>query len=154
MELQELISMFMRAFPEEQRDLYFAMDSKYDINCMNKEFIRQLRIRDKSFKRYYYLLTFTLRKGVNEYDKIQNYIIQRLKAPALQIGKCHIVKEFTAKHIPHWHCAVISKKYLSKDRFKYYEKLYGFVDISKNHSQNYSTMMEYISKSSTPTEVV
>ncbi len=111
---------------------------------------------DSIKKRYYYLITFTLKPDIEEdrYKYIYKYIISRLQRTALQVEKAHIVEELTKKGIPHWHCSVVSKKYISKDRFKYYANKFGFVDISKNHSQNYKTMMDYISKEVIPIKIV
>ena len=73
---------------------------------------------------------------------------------ALQIEKAHIVKEYTKKNVPHWHASVISKRYISKDRFESYIKRFGNVDISKNHSHQYENMTKYMSKSDTPKLII
>jgi len=121
------------------------------------EIKRILNLRDHKNKRYYYLITFTIK----DYDKIdvmdsiiEKYIISRLRRTALQVEKAHIVKELTQNKVPHWHAAVKSKKYISKDRFKYYIKQYGNIDISKNHSQNYKTMLKYITKSNIAKQII
>ncbi len=114
---------------------------------------RYCKLMDSISKRYFYLMTFTLRDykpDIHDHTIIQRYIISRLQRSALQIVKSSLVMELTKKGVPHWHVAVISKKFISKDRFKYYTKKFGFVDISKNHSQNWDTMYKYIKKETEP----
>ncbi len=123
---------------------------------------RHFKQKKKEDKRFYYMITFTLdekkKEEINYKPKsdleMQKYIISRLRRKALKIEKAHIVKELTEAGVPHWHVAVKALKYISKDRFKYYIKLYGNIDISKNHSQNYETIIKYISKSDTPYQLI
>ncbi len=112
--------------------------------------------KDKINQRYYYLITFTLNEENKDIDPklVNQYIISRLAGSGLQIEKAHLVQEVTQQGRPHWHVAVIAKKYISKDRFKYYANKFGFIDISKNHSQNYDTMLKYISKSNTAKQII
>ncbi len=137
----------------------FMLDEIYGKGLM-KDFHdsmkRYVGLMDKIKLRYFYLITFTLKPGVPEdsYKLINKYIINRLQRSALSIEKADIVQEFTKKGVAHWHASVVSKKYISKDRFKYYENKYGFVDISKNHSQDYNTMYNYISKVNKPVKIV
>ncbi len=136
----------------------------YLINVFNKHRSQQfhmdvktyLRKQDNMNKRYYYLITFTLSDDNKDLDPklIKKYIISRLAGSALQVEKAHLVQELTEQGRPHWHASVISKKYISRDRFKYYTDKFGFVDISKNHSQNYQTMIKYITKSNEPDQII
>lgn len=118
--------------------------------------IKYCNIKDKNDKRYFYLITFTLNDENKDVDPkvVYKYIKNRLLRPALQAEKIHLVQELTQEGRPHFHASIKSKKFISKDRFKYYVKKYGFVDISKNHSQNYKTMLKYISKSNIPEELL
>ncbi len=102
-------------------------------------------------KRYYYMITFTLAKDYtkDEYLKIEKFIETQAFRPALQIEKAFIVKELTKKGRPHWHMSIVSTKILKKDRFNYYQNLYGTIDISKNRHNTDSEMMNYMSKSDT-----
>ncbi len=154
----------------EQVETFLKLDNKKDqedyywkeVICQNliKEFHQNIKIfmsrKDRKEKRYYYLITFTLSDEHKDDDPktVRKYIIKRLAGKALQIEKAHIVEELTQQGRPHWHASIIAKKYISKDRFKYYENKYGFIDISKNHSKNYDTMLKYISKSAEPTVIM
>ena len=96
MDLHEEMVSFIQATPEVQREIYYEMYPRFGILEMNKEFARCIKTKGKDDKKqYYYLLTFTLKGGITQYDDIQSYIIKRLRAPALLIKKCHIVKEYT-----------------------------------------------------------
>lgn len=142
--------------PEKQFEL-LAKQPDYSVNdYLNCAYHLDKKIKEykKNNKEYYYLMTFTLRHNILCENEVETYIIKRLKRKALKIVKAHIVKEYTKNNIAHWHVAVKSKKYISKDRFKYYTKLYGNIDISKNHSQNYDYIIEYISKSNIPKEII
>lgn len=156
--MEEIVKRFLEANPEERSKIYYIEIVKGNLmkefhTCMKK----LMKLRDRDERRYYYLLTFTLnpKLEVDETeDEIEKYIITRVKRKALKIVKAHIVKEYTKKGVAHWHVATKSKRYISKDRFKYFEKKYGFIDISKNHSQNYNFMMDYITKSNIPKEII
>ncbi len=112
--------------------------------------------KDYKNKEFYYLITFTLNEEHKNDDevKVYNYIKSRLQRPALQIIKSHLVIETTKQGTPHYHASVISKKFISKDRFKYYTKKFGFIDISKSHHKNYQTLLKYISKEALPHQII
>lgn len=97
---------------------------------------------------YFYLITFTLKQDYtpSEIDKIEAYIHKQFLRPALQIKNAYISKELTKNNRPHWHVAVESSKYIAKDRFDYYVKKYGFIDISKSYSQTLKNSITYIEK--------
>ncbi len=109
-------------------------------------------------KNYHYLITFTLKPNTSCDEEniklIQDYIISQLtQRPSLQIKEAHIVKELTKNNMPHWHCAVRTHKCIKKDRFNYYIKKYGFIDICKTHAQTLQESINYMSKSNTPTKL-
>ncbi len=112
--------------------------------------------RDYENKEFYYLITFTLNEEHKNDDevKVYNYIKSRLRRPALQIVKAHLVMEHTKQGIPHYHASVISKKFISKDRFKYYVKKFGYIDISKSHHKDYRILFKYISKEALPHQII
>lgn len=112
-------------------------------------------INSLDVKKYYYMITFTLKPGITTpSESIEEYIKKQFtERPALGISEAHIVQELTKNGTPHWHVAVISTKHISKDRFNYYTQLYGNIDISKNHSQKISETLNYLSKSGTPTRL-
>ncbi len=155
--MEKIVEDFL-ALKEPFQNLYY-MSEVFDKNkCreFHKEIKKLLLKQDNKNKRYYYLITFTLSDENKDADEVNvyNYIKSRLQRSALQVEKAHLVIEYTKQDRPHYHASVISKKYISKDRFKYYIKKYGFVDISKNHSQNYETMLKYITKSDIPEQII
>lgn len=105
---------------------------------------------------YCYLVTFTLRpEAVGNADEAEIYIKKQFTTrPSLQVREAHVVRELTKLQVPHWHVSVRTRIPLKKDRFQYYEKLYGRVDISKNKAQNLEDGLNYISKSNTPEKLV
>lgn len=112
-------------------------------------------------KRHYYLFTFTIDPKKHKlcddtYDKVQEYIIKQLKRKPLRICEAYLVREGgdeEAKHT-HWHASVTSEKPISKDRFNYYNKIYGNIDISKSKLQTNDEALDYISKRYAPSKVV
>ncbi len=155
---EQHVKEFLDIDNEEERTKYY-LDHIYRYNLYSEfhhEIKKYLAFQEIKLKRYFYMITFTLNDENKDQDekKIQKYIMSRVKRSALHVLKAHIVNEKTSKGTPHWHVAVESSKYISKDRFKYYTKQYGFVDISKNHSQNYETIMKYISKESKPIQFI
>lgn len=110
--------------------------------------------KSKQKKYYYYLITFTLKEDTNDEEKIHQYIKKQLQRKALKIVEAHLAKEYTKKGRPHWHASVKSEKYLAKDRFNYFVKKYGNIDISKNNSQTLEESINYINKSTTSEQIV
>lgn len=136
--------------PESQRPAYLL---KHLAQITPKAMQAYLLSRD--IKKYYYLVTFTIKpEHNNKSDQIEDYIKQQFtNRPALGVLEAHIVKELTKSGISHWHVALITSKHLAKDRFQYYTQLWGNIDISKNHSQNLNDSINYLSKSGTPTRL-
>ncbi len=156
--MEQIVDRFLEEKDKQkQTDIYLNEVFKLGLHKeFHKEIVKTLNLIDHNNKKYYYLITFTIDKTKYQVlDKIiEKYIISRLQRPALQVEKAHIVKELTQQGTAHWHASVIAKKYISKSRFKYYINKYGFVDISKNHSQKYETMIKYITKSNTAKQIV
>ncbi len=113
------------------------------------------KIRREEKKLYFYLVTFTLKPSVNNTDdKIGLYIRKQFEErPPLQIIEAYMVEEKTQNNIPHWHVAVSTNKPLKKDRFNYYIKKYGNIDISKTKAQTLLESINYISKEAIPTKL-
>ncbi len=111
-------------------------------------------LKNREQKRYRYLITFTLRKPCDDIPAISSYIKSQLKRKPLKIEEAHLVQELTKAGIPHWHASVITTKPLKKDRFNYYEKLYGHVDISSTLGTNIEETLNYISKDSLPIQII
>lgn len=104
-------------------------------------------------KKYVYLCTFTKKNAEDDDDEIEKYIKKQFKRKPLKVVEAYIVKEKTKADVSHWHVAVETEKPLKKDRFNYYIKKYGFIDISKNKEQNIDTTINYISKDILPTKI-
>lgn len=112
----------------------------------HKEYLLWLRSQPK---KYYYMITLTLRPEHHDnppIDGVEKYIQRLSRRRPLKFTKFAYSMEYTTKGVPHWHLIVICEKYLSLDRFTTYAEKYGFVDISKNHSQKWETMVTYITK--------
>ncbi len=126
----------------------------YNEPYFNKRFKAVVHKREK--KRYYYMITFTLREDYDEkrIERIEAFIKTQAYRPALQIQSASIVRELTKAGRPHWHMAVITLKLLKKDRFTYYKKHYGNIDISKNKLNDDSEMLNYMCKSNTITKIL
>ncbi len=113
----------------------------------NTEFLTLLkkRIKDAERKKYYYLLTFTLKPGADAV-KAKEYVIRIPERTPLQIIRCDYVEELTKNGVQHWHMSIVTTKALKKDRLQYYAQKYGAFDISKNKAQQYDEMLEYMAK--------
>jgi len=108
-------------------------------------------IKKAKLKRYIYLVTFTLKPdAINEAAKAEQYVIQQVARSALHLVSFVYVKELTKQGVPHWHCVVETTEPLKKNRFAYYEKLYGHVDLSRTKGQTTHEALAYISKDGDP----
>lgn len=104
-------------------------------------------------KYYYYMCTFTLDPVIkgDMILKAEKYIEDQFTGrPALRVAEAYIVKEMTAANREHWHVSVKTEVSLTKDRFNYYTRIYGNVDISKNKSQSLHDGLNYLSKDNPP----
>lgn len=110
-------------------------------------------------KFYYYMVTFTLDPKLNDItpelaDKAYKYIIKHLDHKQFdQIIEFHIVREQHENGNPHWHVALKSHVYVKQTWFKHYIKLYGNVDVSKNKGGKMETMLEYLNKENSSTQL-
>lgn len=109
-------------------------------------------LSNKKQKHHIYMVTFTIKPGVKEeaYDSAEDLVRATAKREALKIIRYEYVKEYTKAGIPHWHALVVTTKPLKKDRFNYYIKTFGSIDISKNKAQQTSEIVNYISKIALP----
>lgn len=98
------------------------------------------------------MVTFTLRNK-KDYDKAREYIYRQHERQQLHVMSYYVVEELTKAGMPHWHVAIQVEKPLKKNRFNYYTKLYGFVDLSRTKGQTIDTALEYMSKSHTPEQL-
>lgn len=115
---------------------------------LDTQFLKTLQkvMKDREKKKYYYMLTFTLKEGSSS-EKAHEYILRVPERKPLQVIRCDYVNEKTKKGVDHWHMSLITTKALKKDRFSYYEQKFGHLDISKNKAQQYDEMVEYMTKS-------
>lgn len=114
---------------------------------IDSQFLKVLQkvMKEQEKKKYFYLLTFTLKPEADA-DKAEAYIRRVPERAPLQVTRCDLVKEHTKKGVAHWHMSVITTKALKKDRFSYYAQKFGHLDISKNKAQIYDEMLEYMTK--------
>lgn len=129
-------------------------DDKLLHTFCSKDFLLYFKRRNNEGKTYRYLITFTLKNDTFEEDEVEKYIIKQLKRKPLQIIGAHINKEYTKKGRAHWHASIESIKSLKKDRFHYYIKKYGNIDISKTKAQNLEEGINYISKDSISKKII
>lgn len=108
-------------------------------------------LKGKTIKRYMYLVTFTLKTdSIKDALQAEEFVKSQAERTALQIKKYAYVKELTKQGTPHFHVVVETLKPLKRNRFQYYEKLFGSVDISRTKGQTTQEALQYISKDSTP----
>lgn len=140
---------------DEERTSLTSTEYRYFIDPVFQDELKRL-INAKNLKLYRYLLTFTLREDVDDVKQaqVQKYIVSQSTRLPLKIQYFAYSLERTAKGRPHWHCVVATTKPLKKDRFNYYVKLYGNIDISKTKGTNSLEALEYISKDTSPTVVI
>ncbi len=113
-----------------------------DMKQFNKEFKKQL-------ENFMYMITFTMKKDILKKFKLKAYpYIQKLILNHGDIIRAEIATEHTQDGSLHWHVACESRRKLKKCYFNKYIKNYGFVDLSRNKTENYSTIITYISKES------
>lgn len=137
----------VRRFIKGEHHLYSNLiNSKSLLKEFHIEIQRQ--VKEKETKYYYYLITFTLKPSIKktEYEKIEKFILSQVTRPALKIKEAHYIKEYTKKNIPHWHISIKSKKFIAKNRFNYYQKHYGNIDISKSTNKSLTESLNYINK--------
>lgn len=113
-------------------------------------YVKKLKPNNK----YQYIITFTIDPKLNEINdelikKVENYILnlKPFRESNENTLRCDYVREGDGKekHI-HWHFSIISKVFIIKKVFNYYEKKFGFVQISKSSDKNYKNRLDYINK--------
>ena len=122
----------------------------------SREFLLYFQKRNKELEpvqTYRYLLTFTVGHKHDE-DEVEAYIIKQLNRKPLRLLQAYLVKEYTKKGIAHWHCPIESAIPIKKDRFNYYKKLYGNLDLSRTKAQNLEEGINYTSKDSLARKII
>ncbi len=121
--------------------------SKSNMFRFTKEFKKQL-------ENYMYMITFTMKKNIKQKFKDKAYpYIQKLILNHPDVSRAEIATEHCKDGSLHWHVACESTRSMKKCYFNKYIKNYGFVDLSRNKTDNYSTMITYISKESVPIKI-
>lgn len=129
---------------------------------LDQDFLKILKekiiLKDKCYR---YLLTFTLspKLNIDEDPKdleeiVEAFIEDQSKRGALCITYFAYAKEYTKAGQAHWHVAIETSKCLKKNRFQYYTKTYGNLDISKTKGTSIQEALNYISKDTVPTVLV
>lgn len=149
----DIIDEYFRLYSIDKMSAALYM-MKHSSSFTTKNLTDYFDSKDQKF--YFYLVTFTLKPtSLQQADLAEAYIrAQFTDRPALQVVEAHYVRELTKNGVPHWHVAVKTTKPLAKDRFNYYENLFGQTDVSKNKHKNLNDALNYISKSGTPTKLV
>lgn len=137
--------------PDKQEEYFYEKIFK---DCKLKEFREELerQLKDKEKKKYIYMLTFTLRDK-EDYAKAREYIYRQHLREQLKVMSYYVVEELTKKGMPHFHVAIQTEKPLKKNRFNYYSKLYGNIDLSRTKGQTVDSVLNYMSKCNEPEQL-
>lgn len=123
---------------------------------VDPEFSKQYKKYIKSLerKKYYYMVTFTIdpnKVPPEMFPSAQLYIEDQVKREnVLKIEEYEYVVEYTQQGIPHYHVSIVTTKPLFKNRFQYYTKKYGHVDISRSKQTSTQEALNYMSKVGIP----
>lgn len=111
-------------------------------------------LKSNTRKRHIYMITFTINpsKGSSEdfYEKAEELVRSTAQRSALKLVQYQYVREYTEAGVPHWHALAVATKPIKKDRFNYYQKKFGNIDISKNRAQQTDEIINYINKFGDP----
>lgn len=151
----------MTSEPLNQSEYFSMLITKYGSNEVHNSFKKYYKQKEIQNRKYIYMLTFTvsetLHKKISEElaDEIEEYLraIEKRKS-VLKIIKFSLVREYHKNGRPHWHALIETLKCLKKDRFNYYIKKYGFIDISRNKAQTDTEIINYLHKSGTVIDII
>lgn len=121
----------------------------------NKKAFNELWAKhNKVVKTYNYMVTFTLDPAKvpdPNLEDIETYIKSQFFRVPLKVLRASIILEGDGIETHyHWHVAVETAKSLAKDRFHYYDKKYGWVDIRPSKVSNFDDALNYMSKDNLP----
>lgn len=134
----------------------YTGDQKYD-RCVKEgiDFTAYLKAefdysmaqyKNKVGGKYAYFITFTLKPSADE-EHAQKLIDDTInRQEALGLLEMRYVKEHTKAGQAHWHCYVRSTKPIKKDRFNYYIKKCGNIDIKSAKSKDAREIENYMLK--------
>ena len=127
---------------------------KFFLDTKNrKHFWQWIDSKDATVKSYIYMVTFTLKPSFEDFEKAENYIKDQVNRDSLGIVNMWYVKELTKAGRPHWHACLITSKTLKRNRFQYYEKLFGHVDVSRTKGQTPQEALNYMAKDGQPIQL-
>lgn len=134
----------------------YAIDSRVTAYHSRQEHREMMTLVSGIVKHYRYLITFTKdkKKKLPENQIIEKYIEKQIKRKPLKVVCAYIVREGDdiSTHV-HWHVVCETLKPLKKDRFNYYIKKFGNIDISRTKAQNIEEGINYITKENEPREI-
>lgn len=110
-----------------------------------------------------YMLTFTLDpkkvdvKDMYEIQHIEQYITKFISTTKqLELTSFDIVREGSDMENvhTHWHVCITNKGYIDKKIFNTYIRKYGHIDVSLNKTNNYDSVITYMSKTNKVISVI
>lgn len=112
-------------------------------------------LKKPASKSHFYMVTFTLKPdAVQNADTARAFIRGTAERKALGIIECHIVEELTKAGVPHWHMAIATDRPLARNRFQYYEKKFGSIDLSVTKNKTLTEALNYMSKAGETEQLV
>lgn len=161
--MQEMIK-FADEWMAMSKEERLTLDKKQLHYFIDDDFLKILkrRIIASEKKSYIYLVTFTIDPKLNTdmdadelEEAIETYVESQVdRQVSLGITYYAYSKEYTKAGQAHWHAVLKTTKPLAKNRFAYYGKSYGNIDISRTKSTTHLEALEYISKDVLPTILI
>lgn len=150
---QKYVDQFLRNPKDHKVPIMLFADNHY-CSLLSKA------LKERDLKSYRYMITFTLDPSkypdVTEtiLHSVEEFIEGQGRRQGLSIIHYAYVRESHQNGRPHWHASIITTKPLKKDRFNYYIKKYGNIDLSKSKSTNKWEALDYLSKSGTVKTII
>lgn len=121
-----------------------------DLESLRSSLTQMLEKKELIKKSYFYLITFTVKPSFTDYDTVRDFVKSQAQRKALKFKQFYFSEEKHKSGVPHWHCAVQTEKPLKRDRFNFYVRKYGHVDVSRTNVQTIQESLNYISKDTEP----
>lgn len=120
-----------------------------------------LKKHEKESKRYRYFLTFTLDRKKQRfsrtedfYTEVQTYVENLAFSAQFEALSWVVVREHHKDGTPHWHVSVESKRCIKKSFFRYYERIFGLINISKSRENGVEFAINYMQKENDPVSIL
>lgn len=153
--MEHIVNTFL-GLPEDKREEYFLKEvwgKAGSLKDFHHHYKKQIIYNIQ--KKYFYLITFTLDPSKKCTEKeAEAFIHAQAQRQALKIKQFYVSKEKHKSGKPHWHVAIETLKPLKKDRFNYYIKKFGNIDLSRSKAQTISESLNYISKDVEPSKLI